>query len=89
MRSFKYVLLAASMLLAAPAFAGGPPPPSVTAKVFEPIHIGHLPGQPIILVAMPPAQVVGSVPEPATWATMLSGFGMIGAAMRRRRVSIA
>jgi PEP-CTERM motif len=28
---------------------------------------------------------VGSVPEPATWAMMLVGFGGIGMAMRRRR----
>lgn len=27
------------------------------------------------------------VPEPATWATMILGFGAIGAAMRRRRVA--
>lgn len=26
----------------------------------------------------------GAVPEPATWAMMLGGFGMMGAAMRRR-----
>lgn len=30
--------------------------------------------------------VIGAVPEPATWAMMISGFGMIGGAMRRRRV---
>jgi hypothetical protein len=24
------------------------------------------------------------VPEPATWAMMLAGFGLMGAAMRRR-----
>jgi hypothetical protein len=24
------------------------------------------------------------VPEPATWATMLAGFSLVGAAMRRR-----
>jgi len=29
------------------------------------------------------------VPEPATWAMMLSGFGIIGAAMRRRNASVA
>lgn len=30
-----------------------------------------------------------SVPEPATWAMMLSGFGMVGFAARRRRKVIA
>lgn len=30
---------------------------------------------------------IGAVPEPATWAMMISGFGMIGGAMRRRRVA--
>jgi hypothetical protein len=29
--------------------------------------------------------VVGSVPEPATWAFMIFGFGAIGGAMRRQR----
>jgi hypothetical protein len=29
----------------------------------------------------------GVVPEPATWAMMIAGFGLVGAAMRRRRVS--
>lgn len=32
---------------------------------------------------------VGPVPEPATWAMMLVGFGGIGMAMRRRRTSSA
>ncbi len=31
----------------------------------------------------------GAVPESATWAMMLAGFGMTGAAMRRRRVTFA
>ena len=29
--------------------------------------------------------VVGAVPEPATWAMMIGGFGIAGASMRRRR----
>jgi hypothetical protein len=31
----------------------------------------------------------GAVPEPATWALMLAGFGMAGAAARRRKPALA
>jgi len=31
---------------------------------------------------------VPAVPEPATWAMMILGFGFVGAAMRQRRASI-
>ena len=34
------------------------------------------------------AGTLGIVPEPATWAMMLSGFGMIGFAMRRRNTAL-
>ncbi|TFU00442.1 PEP-CTERM sorting domain-containing protein [Polymorphobacter arshaanensis] len=30
-----------------------------------------------------------AVPEPASWAMMIGGFGMIGGALRRRRVAVA
>jgi hypothetical protein len=29
-----------------------------------------------------------AVPEPATWAMMIGGFGMVGAAMRRRKAQV-
>jgi hypothetical protein len=32
--------------------------------------------------------VAGAVPEPATWAMMILGFGVIGGAMRRRRQKV-
>ena len=32
---------------------------------------------------------VGVVPEPASWALMISGFGLVGGAMRRRRANPA
>ncbi|MFD1612493.1 PEPxxWA-CTERM sorting domain-containing protein [Sphingomonas tabacisoli] len=33
--------------------------------------------------------VLAAVPEPATWAMMLGGFGMLGAATRRQRRSVS
>jgi len=31
---------------------------------------------------------IGGVPEPTSWAMMLGGFGVVGGAMRRRRVAL-
>nr|WP_255696986.1 PEPxxWA-CTERM sorting domain-containing protein [Sandaracinobacteroides sayramensis] len=31
----------------------------------------------------------GVVPEPATWAMMIAGFGLVGGALRRRRVALS
>ena len=33
-------------------------------------------------------QAAAAVPEPATWAMMIMGFGLVGASMRRRQVSV-
>lgn len=33
-------------------------------------------------------RTITAVPEPATWATMISGFGLVGAVLRRRRRTI-
>ena len=35
------------------------------------------------------APAVGTVPEPATWGLMLAGFGIVGGALRRRKVNVA
>jgi hypothetical protein len=33
--------------------------------------------------------ITSAVPEPASWAMLIAGFGLAGAAMRRRRVTVA
>jgi hypothetical protein len=40
-------------------------------------------------VVSPPVEVVSAVPEPATWMTMILGFGAIGVALRRSRRRLA
>ena len=47
-------------------------------------------------LAFAPATIVtldinggSAVPEPASWAMMIGGFGLVGAAMRRRKVALA
>ena len=35
------------------------------------------------------APTISAVPEPATWATMMLGFGLAGAAIRRRKTAVA
>jgi hypothetical protein len=34
------------------------------------------------------ADVSGGIPEPASWALMIAGFGMVGTALRRRQAAI-
>jgi len=41
------------------------------------------------LVSMSPATSTGAIPEPATWAMLIAGFGGVGSLMRRRRQASA
>jgi len=43
------------------------------------LPVKHSTGSNLTLVLAP-----GAVPEPATWAMMIAGFGLVGTAMRRR-----
>lgn len=44
---------------------------------------GSAPIAPVLATIAPP------VPEPQTWAMMIIGFGLVGAAIRRRRPALA
>jgi hypothetical protein len=59
-------------------------------SAFYQINFGPAPGQPLMLTLPASSNVyrftsTRAVPEPATWAMMLLGFGGIGMAMRRGR----
>jgi hypothetical protein len=67
---------------------GGGQGGGVTA--FYQIDFGAAPGQPLMLTLPSSSNIylfssIPGVPEPATWAMMLIGFGGIGMAMRRSR----
>lgn len=60
-----------------------PPPPTTGPPTTPP---GEPPGQPPV---QPPGQPPTAVPEPQTWALMLTGFGLIGGILRRGKRSLA
>lgn len=53
-----------------------------TGEVLDNVHLVSASGFDYL---NPPAEVAGGVPEPASWALMISGFGMAGGLLRRRR----
>lgn len=59
---------------------------SVNLTTGAATRIGTIGAGSLIGLSLAPA---GAVPEPATWAMMLLGFGAIGATMRRRRSATA
>jgi hypothetical protein len=64
---------AASFMFSQFSFFAAPPPPLITGIQFDPQQI--VPFQ---------LTLAGGAPEPATWLSMILGFGLIGAALRRR-----
>ena len=61
------------------------PDPTLSLELLVPQQGNQLQ---VRLVAGSPAGLPGDVPEPASWAMMLGGFGMIGGTLRRRRFSV-
>lgn len=52
---------------------------------LPPVHAARTGVQ---VIASTETIVQGAVPEPATWAMMIAGFGMIGGSIRRRRAIV-
>ena len=53
---------------------------SIFSNGFEPLLLGVTASSP---------DVAAAVPEPATWAMFIGGFGLIGASIRRRKVAVS
>ena len=63
---------------------------TTASQVLSFLAVGTPDGQPpFSLLDGVSLQEVTAVPEPATWALMIAGFGMVGFAARRRRVGVA
>jgi hypothetical protein len=56
--------------------------PVIVPQTF---HLFDLDDQAVTLVVSDPSAAAPSVPEPASWTMMMSGFGLIGGALRSRR----
>lgn len=52
---------------------------------FQSIDAGAISGGSGVGDQIIPTDPTGSVPEPASWAMLIAGFGIVGASMRRRR----
>jgi hypothetical protein len=57
----------------------------VNTLTFNVVDTGGAPSGLLVSGLHGTADLAGSVPEPASWAMMLGGFGLVGGAMRGRR----
>lgn len=60
---------------------------TATTQTLSFLAYGNVPVPPFAL--LDGVTVSGEVPEPATWALLLAGFGAVGIAARRRRTTVA
>jgi hypothetical protein len=75
-------------LFGAPLFTGNTSAPTLLTGEFllSDIPPNGSPLQPNYRLTV--SALTSAVPEPASWAMMIAGFGVVGGALRRRRVSV-
>lgn len=63
--------------------------PVRAVKIVGLDNFGGSPGFDVGFIQVLPGSIGPGVPEPATWAMMIAGFGLVGATMRRRKAVVA
>lgn len=77
-----------NLLAGIPTFFGITSTDGFTTLTFDPSGAPFAFGVDSLAYSGSLASVVSPAPEPATWAMMIFGFGMTGAAMRRRKSAV-
>lgn len=83
--------LPAGLDLVTPCLAAVPPGPGIDCTgylSFDGIHVTRA-VQKALSVEIGRLVGIAIVPEPASWAMMIAGFGLVGGALRRRRDGVA
>lgn len=83
--------LPANLDFVTPCLVGETPGPGIDCTGYLSFDGIHVTTRVQAVLARDIAEFVGlnAVPEPASWAMMIAGFGLTGAALRRRRVVLA
>ena len=82
-------LLLAGIVADVSAQDGGQASASADPYFFiDPTFAAEHPGYTLSFSPFAGNDAIASVPEPATWALMIGGFGLAGAALRRRHATV-
>ena len=82
-------LLAAAPVMAVTTVNADKEALRIAAERGDAWHVKHLGpvSVPPAVITEAPTTPTGAVPEPASWAMMVAGFGLVGGALRRRSMA--
>ena len=88
-----YYLAFQAVVTVGDVYLSGAAAPATGAATFgrggDPVWIAGYYNRNAVAISLSGDPIAGAVPEPASWAMLIAGFGLTGAAMRRRRRALA